>query len=192
MCITPMSPAAHRAAGRVTWVNSQWKLCRYLGHFRMEIYTLIGAFFLSAVDDALDKTGLFYIRFMDDILVLAPSRWKLRHAVRTVNQALASLAVEKHPDKTFIGRIERGFDFLGYHFSRVGLTIARKTIANFITKASRLYEQKRSTVLADAALEMYVKRWARWAKSGLEAKMSAGKWCLPTETRCPAILKRST
>jgi len=153
---------------------------------------LIGAFFLSAVDDALDKTGLFYIRFMDDILVLAPSRWKLRHAVRTVNQALASLAVEKHPDKTFIGRIERGFDFLGYHFSRVGLTIARKTIANFITKASRLYEQKRSTVLADAALEMYVKRWARWAKSGLEAKMSAGKWCLPTETRCPAILKRST
>jgi hypothetical protein len=50
---------------------------------------LIGAFFLSAVDDALDKTGLFYIRFMDDILVLAPSRWKLHHAVRTVNQALA-------------------------------------------------------------------------------------------------------
>jgi retron-type reverse transcriptase len=66
---------------------------------------LIGACFLSAVDDALEKTGLFYIRFMDDILVLVPSRWKLRHAVRTVNQALASLAVEKHPDKTFIGRI---------------------------------------------------------------------------------------
>jgi hypothetical protein len=129
---------------------------------------LIGAFFLSAVDDTLEKTGLFYIRFMDDILVLAPSRWKLRRAVRTVNQALASLAVEKHPDKTFIGRIERGFDFLGYHYSRAGLTIARKTIANFIKKASRLYEQKRSTVLADAALEMYVKRWTRWASSGFE------------------------
>ncbi len=24
--------------------------------------------------------------------------------------------VEKHPDKTFIGRIEKSFDFLGYHF----------------------------------------------------------------------------
>jgi RNA-directed DNA polymerase len=107
------------------------------------------------------------MRFMDDILVLAPSRWKLRHVVRTVNQALASLAVEKHPDKTFIGRIERGFDFLGYHFSRVGLTIARKTIANSITKASRHNVQKRSRVLADAALEMYVKRWTRWASSGL-------------------------
>jgi hypothetical protein len=42
----------------------------------------------------------------------------------------------------------------------VGLTIARKTIANFITKASRFYEQKRSRFLADAALEMYVNRWA--------------------------------
>ncbi len=29
-----------------------------------------------------------------------------------------------HPDKTFIGRSEKGFDFLGYHFSRDGLRVA--------------------------------------------------------------------
>jgi RNA-directed DNA polymerase len=57
---------------------------------------LIGAFFLDRLDRQMTATGLFYVRFMDDILVLAPTRWK-------------------HPDKTFIGRIERGFDFLGYH-----------------------------------------------------------------------------
>jgi hypothetical protein len=44
--------------------------------------------------------------------------------------------------------IERGFDFLGYHFSRPGLTVAAKTIANFIEKASRLYEQKCRAALA--------------------------------------------
>ena len=48
----------------------------------------------------------------------------------------------KHPDKTFIGRIERGFDFLSYHFSPAGLTVAAKTVTNFIEKASRLREQK--------------------------------------------------
>lgn len=37
MCITPMSPVAHGAGGRVTWVNSQWKLGRYPGHFWVEI-----------------------------------------------------------------------------------------------------------------------------------------------------------
>jgi predicted nucleotidyltransferase len=35
-------------------------------------------------------TGLFYIRFMDDILVLAPTRWKLRRAAAAVNQILAA------------------------------------------------------------------------------------------------------
>ncbi|CAN0284403.1 unnamed protein product, partial [Chrysoparadoxa australica] len=39
MCITPMSTAAHGAAGRVTWVNSQWKLGRYPGHCWVEINT---------------------------------------------------------------------------------------------------------------------------------------------------------
>ena len=47
---------------------------------------------------------------MDDILVLAPTRWTIRKAVKVVNGMLGSLGLEKHPDKTFIGRIERRFD----------------------------------------------------------------------------------
>ena len=42
-------------------------------------------------------------------------------------RALSLLKVEKHPDKIFVGRIERGFDFLGYHFSPGGLSLAPKT-----------------------------------------------------------------
>jgi hypothetical protein len=30
-------------------------------------------------------------------------------------------------DKTIIGRIERGFDVLGYHFDPEGLSVAKKT-----------------------------------------------------------------
>jgi len=87
---------------------------------------LLGAFFLHELDCAMGRLGPFYIRFMDDILVLAPTRSKLRRAVRVVNAELSALGLEKHPEKTFIGRIERGFDFLGYHFSREGLAVARK------------------------------------------------------------------
>jgi hypothetical protein len=78
------------------------------------------------------------------------------------------VGLEKHPDKTFIGRIERGFDFLGYHFGPAELAVAKRTIANFIEKASRLYEQERSTVSAAAALEMYVRRWLSWPKGGMQ------------------------
>ena len=40
MCITPMSPIAHRAGGKVTWLKFQWKLSAYPAHFRVEIYTI--------------------------------------------------------------------------------------------------------------------------------------------------------
>ena len=33
-----------------------------------------------------------------------------------------------HPDKTFIGRIDIGFNFLGYHFGPDGLSVAKKTV----------------------------------------------------------------
>jgi hypothetical protein len=40
--------------------------------------------------------------------------------------------------RTFIGRIERGFDFPGYHFSPEGLTAARETLKRFVSRATRL------------------------------------------------------
>jgi hypothetical protein len=49
--------------------------------------------------------------------------------------------VEKHPDKTFIDRITKGFDFLGYSFGPKRLSIAPKTLANFLERKTQLYEQ---------------------------------------------------
>jgi len=56
-------------------------------------------------------------------------------------KTLNILKVEKHPDKTFIGRIAKGFDFLGYSFEPKGLSIAPKTLANFLDRMTQLYEQ---------------------------------------------------
>ncbi len=54
---------------------------------------LMDAFFLKRRDQRMERSGLFYVRFMDDILVLAPTRWRLRKAVKGVNQVLAALGV---------------------------------------------------------------------------------------------------
>lgn len=51
------------------------------------------------------------------------------------------LRLEKHPDETFIGRIGKGFDFLGFHFSRDGPTVAKATIGKFVERATRLSPQ---------------------------------------------------
>ena len=105
---------------------------------------------------------------MDDIVLLAATRWKLRRAVKAINEVLGVLELEKHPDKTFIGRIERGFDFLGYHFSREGLTVAKATIMRFLERASRLYEQERGKPESFPLFEVYVRRWVGWAAGGMQ------------------------
>ncbi|QDV22544.1 reverse transcriptase domain-containing protein [Aureliella helgolandensis] len=60
---------------------------------------LMGALFLDVLDKRMEAMAVFYVRFMDDWVVLAPSRWKLRKAIALVNRTLAELDVEQHPDK---------------------------------------------------------------------------------------------
>ena len=70
----------------------------YKGLLGCPLSPVMGAFFLLSVDQELGELGLFYVRFMDDIVVLAPTRWKLRGAVTALNQALGALRLKKHPD----------------------------------------------------------------------------------------------
>ena len=127
---------------------------------------LLGALFLSALDAEMQRLGLFYVRFMDDVVVLAPTRWTLRRAVKRLNAVLAGLGLEKHPEKTFIGRVEKGFDFLGYHFTPQRLSIAEDTRRRFREQLARLYEQG-CTDREPVHLGKYIRRWVVWARSGL-------------------------
>jgi hypothetical protein len=128
---------------------------------------LIGAFYLETLDAALSRSGLYYVRYMDDILVLAPTRWRLRRAVRCLHEHFVRLKLHTHPDKTFIGRIERGFDFLGYHYSRKPLQLAASTVRHFVARLHRLYEQQKTAPEGAAVLGEYVTRWLRWTRAGL-------------------------
>ena len=58
-------------------------------------------------------------------------------------------------DKTFIGRTERGFDFLGYHFGPEGLAMASKTIEQFVERALRLYEQEPGVLSSSSQFGRY-------------------------------------
>ena len=49
---------------------------------------MMGALYLQRLDDRMEATGLFCARFMDDWVILAPSRWKLQRVVRIVQQTL--------------------------------------------------------------------------------------------------------
>jgi RNA-directed DNA polymerase len=78
--------------------------------------------------------------------------------MRVLNQTFSELNLEKHPDKTLIGRVERGFDFLGYFLKPYSMDISEKTVDRFIERIIRLYEQEPPNKI-EKRLGEYLLRW---------------------------------
>ena len=120
-----------------------------------------------------------------------------------MNDTLAELKLQKHPDKPFIGRVSRGFDFLGYQFTPAGLEVAPRAVERCVERVSRLYEQGADLI----RIETYVRRWQRWARSGLRSLGEElanralevvgrscyrfGFWRLPVPPLIPAAARQS-
>ena len=81
-------------------------------------------------------------------LILTPTRWKLKKAIQVLNLTFNELKLEQHRGKTLIGRIERGFGFLGYFIKPDILSVFLKTTINFLEHIGRLHEQGQSTISA--------------------------------------------
>jgi RNA-directed DNA polymerase len=128
---------------------------------------LISSFYLYELDKEMEDKPVFYRRYMDDIIVLSPSRWKLRKAIRTVNQHFEKLKLKQHPDKTDIGRISTGFDFLGYQFGQEKITVSKRTLQNHIRRITQLYEQKKHLPNWKMLLDDYRQHWVTWVYAGI-------------------------
>lgn len=107
--------------------------------------------------------GVVYIRYRDDWVVLASSRWQLRRAIRAVRQEMARLRVVPHPDKTALGRTTKGFDFLGYWVLR----LAARTVGRVVEKVGRLNEQGAT----GRRIDRYLHHWRRWVTAGLGQRL---------------------
>lgn len=103
--------------------------------------TLMAALYLKPLDDLLENSKLFYARFMDDFVVIAPTRWNLPNRVAEIQAVLGNLKLEQVAEKTVITRTDQAFDFLGYHFAPISLTVAQKTLQRRDARMARLYKQ---------------------------------------------------
>lgn len=132
---------------------------------------LMGALYLQEMDEHFGQvmqTGrIYYARYMDDIVVLTHSRWQLRKHVRTLNRLLTQKGLCQHPDKTFIGRTVKGFDWMGAWLEPQGVTdIAPRAKANHREKVRRLYERawrrREPKAVTQRRVSNYRWRWAIW------------------------------
>jgi hypothetical protein len=133
------------------------------------ISPLLGAVYLTPLDRAMERRhDIRYQRYMDDYLIFAPTRHKLKAALRCMYRVLEQLKLTVHPDKRSIGKTQRGFDFLGYriHPDRK-LRPNMQSLNRLIVRSRRLYEQG----VDENRLRQYVQRWFIWLHGGLRNRV---------------------
>lgn len=143
---------------------------------------LMGALYLQEMDthfgQEAEKGTMYYARYMDDIVVLTHSRWQLRKHVRILNRFLSEKTLCQHPDKTFIGRTVKGFDWMGAWLEPQGVTdIAPRAKANHCEKVRRLYERawrwREPKAVTQRKVSNYRWRWTIWVAGILMATTAA-------------------
>ena len=82
---------------------------------------------------------------------------------RGIYPVLTELELTLALDKTWIGRVAKGYDFLGYRLSPDDVTVAVLSFMRMTEKLKRLYEQD----VDQARRRSYVTRWLKWAQSGV-------------------------
>lgn len=129
---------------------------------------LLGTIVLDKLDLAMEAIpGVYYARYMDDWVVLCKTRNQLRTIIKITHRILKTLQLELHPDKTYLGRIAKGFDFLGHRLNpepTKAMAPADTTLAQFRTNYQQRYAQGASA----ACLDEYVRRFTRWCRAGLD------------------------
>ncbi|KFD24794.1 reverse transcriptase domain-containing protein [Yokenella regensburgei] len=124
---------------------------------------LLAAFHLFHVDKALtDISGVRYARYMDDFIIITTTRHKLRRAVKLLKQRLHEFGFVLHPDKTQLGRTQRGFDWMGLWFTDKGITaFAPRATEKHRLKCRQLYEHIRhlNPEVQATRMALYLRRW---------------------------------
>ncbi len=72
--------------------------------------------YLKPLDDAFDAMDVTYLRYQDDILILCRTKRQLHRCKQRMMAVLKERSLSLSRKKTRIGRIDRGFHFLGIHY----------------------------------------------------------------------------
>ena len=124
---------------------------------------LLGALYLLPLDEWARNNKIDYVRYMDDVVILTKKRHHLKRALKSVYRITEELGLKLAKAKTWLGRVTKGFDFLGYRISPNGISIAQGSLSRMMTKLHRLFEQGAT----EKRLVDYVDRWMSWAKAGV-------------------------
>ena len=109
----------------------------------------------------------FYIRYMDDFLILNHDKKKLHNLKQTIKEFLTDkLALTLHPKKANIFPVTNDIDFLGYRIFKNYRLLRKSTIKRFIKRMRKHRKKLDEGTMTQDKLDHFVQSWLAYAEFG--------------------------
>ena len=104
---------------------------------------LLSNVYLSDFDKFVEYKEVNYYRYSDDFILFSNEKEKLEMLLAGIQQFLKKIGLNLKEEKTRIGMVATGFDFLGYHFNQDGKQIPIKAEKTLSDKLEYLWMEER-------------------------------------------------
>ena len=180
-------------------------------HRRSSMSPFLGALYLSPLDKAFENLqGVWYLRYMDDILILTRTKKQFCKAKRKVQRILTKLKLRQSRRKTKMGPLTEGFHFLGINFkvnlessakeasvmdiaaqtqcpqSHVNITLHERCCVRAMDRVTVMEED----VVHPMKVQRYLSKWATWwsrTASDISRRECLKHWAIRAQIRRPEL-----
>jgi retron-type reverse transcriptase len=109
----------------------------------------------------------YYIRYMDDFLVLNNNKKKLHALKVSIKHFLdKKLRLTLHPKKATISPIQNGIDFLGYLVYKQYRLLRKSTVKRFMVRTRKQQKMFKNGLLSEEQLNASIASWLTYATFG--------------------------
>ncbi len=112
----------------------------------------------------------YYIRYVDDFVILHESREQLKIWKKEINRFLKEkLKIELHPDKSRVIPLSKGIDFVGFRNFYYFKLLRKRNLKNMLSKVEKYKEGK---ISKEKLLEIFQgwQAYGKWADSFKQRK----------------------
>lgn len=132
------------------------------------ISPLFANIYLHPVDMAMQRAGLEMVRYADDLVILCKDEEDAREALTLLRAEMTKLKLQLHPEKTRVVDLlnSKGFEFLGYHFSKHGKKPRKKSLKKFKDKVRELTPRSHGSSMEEIISKMSesIRGWFQYFK----------------------------
>lgn len=103
------------------------------------IAPVLSNIYLKDFDDEMEQKAAFFVRYSDDMLVMAQSEKEAMKFLCFTKDSMEKYSLTLNERKTILATAAQGVDFLGYHFNETGKSVPVKAEMNLQEKLEQIF-----------------------------------------------------